>query len=223
MRQDLRAITLCVLFALVVYMTGCKNPRKIPDNFDYGHWTGTTYRNDFFGFELTVPADWHISGDANAELREAMNTANELGFTNEKEAAKILKAAEVTTANLFMVARYTDEEATEKEAFNPNILSLAENISLPGKAVSQADYVQAFRQNATKTVPGLVILSEETKKIGNRDFTSLRASFGIQGVVIQQEHLIRLEKGFALVFALTWVDDQEKTKLDDIMATLSWL
>ena len=64
MKKNSLAIAVVVLLLAVISVPGCNraNSRKIPKDFDYGTWTGTTYRNDFFGFSITVPEGWHVTG-----------------------------------------------------------------------------------------------------------------------------------------------------------------
>jgi len=217
-------LTLAVVMLLlaVVSMPGCKRkiPNAIPKNFDYGSWTDTTYRNDFFGFSISAPKNWTISGQE--EIKAIMDEAQKMDFVNQKELEKQRKIADVTSANLFFAKRYTDEEALELEEFNPNLMLLVENISLPGKKIDLAQYVVICRQNLQKSVPSLVIKSQSNKKIGGQDFTSLQIQMTVEGVPISQEHLICLKNGFALLFGLTYMDDSDKKQMDDIMATLKW-
>ncbi|MCL2347878.1 MAG: hypothetical protein FWC50_06395, partial [Planctomycetaceae bacterium] len=62
MKKFSTIITVVFLFFTLVTTTGCPPSRKIPKDFDYGNWTGSTYKNDFFGFSITVPESWHIFG-----------------------------------------------------------------------------------------------------------------------------------------------------------------
>ena len=166
------------LFAAAVCVTGC-NPRKIPANFDYGSWTGSTYRNDFFGFSISVPKDWHIAGKE--EMKALTQESQNMDFVNKEEMKKMAKIAEITTAKLFMASRYTDEEAAKKEGGNPNIAVVAENLAASG-VTDRAKYVSLARQNIKQTVPGAVIKSETTKMIGGREFSSMNIELNIQGV-----------------------------------------
>jgi len=224
MKKFALTFVIAMLLYAVVSVPGCdksrKIPNKIPTNFDYGSWTESTYRNDFFGFSVTVPKNWHISGQE--EIKAIIEEGKNLDFMNKKEAEKQLKIAEVTTANLFMVARYTEEESMEKEESNPNIVLAAENISLPGKKIDHTQYINIYRQNLPKSIPSLVIKSQTNKMIGGQEFTSLQMQFTLEGMTISQEHLICVKNGFAILFGLTFLDDSDKQQLDDIMATLKW-
>jgi len=211
-----------VLLFTVISMPGCNKTRKIPKDFDYGTWTGSTYRNDFFGFSITVPEGWYVSGEA--EMKSIMKEGQALleDVTNKAEMKKQMKMADISTANLFMAARYSTEKAIELEESNPNIVLIAENLASVGQKTDRAKYVNLLRQNLTKSMPGVVIKSETTKSIGGQEFTALQIQFSTQGILISQEHLVCVKNNFAVIFGLTALDDSEKKQLDDIMATLKW-
>jgi len=221
MKKKCFSLTFVFLLFVTIYSSGCNNSRKIPKDFDYGSWIGSTYKNDFFGFSITVPKDWYIAEkeEMKAAIKEGLEELQNANLSNEKEMKRVTKIAEITTANLFAVSRYSEEEALEKEEFNPNIMSLAEK--LPAK-VDRAQYVKITRQNLSKALPNFVVKSETTKMIGGLEFASLEIEFEMYGIPFYQEHLVSLKNGFAVLFGLTWVDDSDKEQLDAIMATLTW-
>ena len=208
------------LFFAVISLPGCDNPRKIPKDFDYGTWTGSTYKNDFFGFSITMPENWHIANKE--EVKALMQEGQEAEFFNKDEVKKITKKAEITTANLFFASRYTTEQSIEEEVFNPNINLVVENLASAGNKIDRAKYVKIFRQNITKMAPGSQIKSETTKTLGGKEFTSLLLEINTEEFTFYIESLVCLEKNFAFAFALIWFDDEEKEQLDAIMATLKW-
>ena len=219
------AFVVTVLLCAIVTMPGCNKPRtipnKIPTDFDYGSWTGSTYRNDFFGFSITVPENWYVSGKE--EIKALIETGRDvLDISSNEEIARQAKIADVTNANLFFTARYSNEEAAEREVSNPNIILIAENLSSLGKKIERGEYVTAVRQNLSKTIPGVIFKSQLSKTIGGREFTSLQVQFNIEETTVYQEQLICLKNDFALLFGLTTLDDSEKPQLDDVMATLKW-
>ena len=225
MKRITIAFVVTVLLFAVVTMPGCNNsrkiPNKIPTDFDYGSWTGSTYRNDFFGFSITVPENWYVSGKE--EMKAIIETGRDmLDISSNEEMSKRAKIADVTSANLFFTARFSNEEAMEREVSNPNIVLIAENLSSLGKKIERGEYVTAMRQNLGKAIPGLIIKSQHNKTIGGHEFTSLQVQFSIEGTTINQEQLLCLKNDFALCFGLTTLDDSEKKQLDDIMATLKW-
>ena len=200
------AFTVVAILFAVVTMPGCNKSRKIPKDFDYGSWTGSTYRNDFFGFSITVPEDWHIAGKE--EMKALLEDAE----------------ADASTAGLFYTARYSADDfmKNENEDFNPNIVLIVENLSLPGRKIDTTKYVSLYRKNLSPAMPGHAIQSETNKTIGGQEFTSLQSQSNFEGIHISQEHLICVKNNYAVIFVLTTLDDSEKPQLDDIMATLKW-
>lgn len=217
------AVAVAVLLFAAVSMPGCDNFQNIPnipENFDYGSWTDSTYRNDFFGLSITVPKDWYISGkeEADALFEEVLET----DIVNKKEVERVKKITDITSANLFLTSRYSVEEAVEKGVFNPNIVLTVENISSSGPKIDRATYVKLARQHLVKGMPGIVFKSQTNKTVGGQEFTSLQTELHTENVVVFQEYLVCLKNGFAVLFCLTSFEDSEKESLDAIMTTLKW-
>ena len=203
------------LSCIAVLGAGCSNnSRKIPENFDYGNWTDSTYRNDFFGFSITLPEGWNV---ASAEEFEADIRAGRDILAMSEDAKKRMKAADITTANLFHVSQYTQEEA-EKAGTNSAITSLAENLSKQNINLQQ--YAELTRRNLAQSLQNVVITPGVNRTIGGREFAVTEIKFTAFGV--QQEQLLCLKNGFGVCFGVTWTEDSEKKLLDDIMATLKW-
>ncbi len=212
-------IVVFLLFVLLL-ATGCNNSRKIPSNFDYGYWDGSTYENDFFGMSITMPEDWHIAGKE--EIEATGQDFENADFVDKKVMERTSKLVELTTADLFMVSRYTSDEAEEKEESNPTIGLIIEKLAFPGNLMSRAEYVEMSRKNLAKSIPGIVIKSETTKTINGQEFTSISVEFVAYEILIHQEYLICLKNNYALLFVTAWLNDSEKKQLDSIMDTLVW-
>jgi hypothetical protein len=207
-----------LLLVTVFHTTGCGS-RKIPADFDYGNWTGSTYQNDFFGFSITVPEDWHIM--EKEEMTAVRQSTPDADFVNKEKMKEVAELADITVADLFSAKRYTTEEAATKEGIsNTFIVARAEN--LPSLITTREQYVELTRQVIVEISPNMVIKSETDTSIGGMEFSSLKTELHVDGICIFQETLICLKSGFCLFFHLTWSDDSEKEQLDAIMATLKW-
>ena len=207
------AVCLCVVF----YTVGCTDDRRLPlpADFDYGSWVGSTYRNDFFGFSITVPEDWYISEIARTEsfIREDMPDAV---FVNRDKAKEIREELNTTYAVLFHILRYSREEAERKNVINPNIVLMVESVG----RIDRSEYVEKSRQNLSELIPSVIVKSETNKILGGKEFMSLEYEFVVQGISLRAENLISMGNGFALNFTLVAVDSIGKELLDNIMATL---
>jgi len=213
--------TAIFLFNVVVFDLGLFNSRKMPKDFDYGSWYGSTYKNDFFGFSITLPQDWHIVGDEEYKVR--MQVMLDADFVDKDKMKKIVKNTDITTAKLICANRYTEEEAMEKEDFNSNFLLMSENLSHDRKKYDLAEYVKVYHQKIGRAVRGVTVISESRKMIGGREFASMKISLEIHdGITLYQEHLIHVKNDFALLFFLGWLNDSDKEQLDAIMDTLKW-
>jgi hypothetical protein len=195
------------------------NSQRVPTDFDYGSWVGSTYKNDFFGFSITIPENWYIleKEERKASMKAGAEELKNANIFDKDEMERVTKITEITTANLFHVG-YPAEEAMEEES-NRNLILSVEKV--PEK-INRAQYVKITRQNFTKLSPNLVIKSETNKTIATQEFASLEIEFEVYGIPVYQEHLICLKNGFAVFFVLTWLENSDKEQLDAIMATLVW-
>ena len=209
------------LFNIVVFDFGFFKSRKMPKDFDYGRWSGSTYKNNFFGFSITFPNDWHIAGEEEIKAR-VQAVQNEDFVVDKDRMKKIIKSMGITNALLIYAARYTEEEAIEKEVCNLTFGLMVVNLSNDGIKYDLAEYVKAYRQKIGKSISGVTVKSENKKMIGGREFASMKIEFVMHGIPTYQEHLIYVKNDFALVFLVGWLDDSDKEQLDAIMNTLKW-
>jgi len=220
MKKSIFVIAVAMLLFAAGSVQGSDDSRTVPTDFDYGSWADSTYRNDFFGFSIMVPEGWYFSGTEKIDaLREK---ASDAGFIDQKEVKRLNKVIDITGASLVMTSPYPPEEALKKKILNPNLVLMAENISLSEQEIDLAAYVEISRQNLSKAIPGIIIKSETVKTVGGREFTSLETQFSAANLTISQESLVCLMNGFALVITMTSFDEASKKQLDDIVATLAW-
>jgi hypothetical protein len=198
---------------------------EIPAEFDYGNWTDSTYQNDFFGFSITVPESWHITGKE--EMAAAFQKVPEMDYAEDyvdtDEMKEMSKVYDRLVAGLFTAKPYkTSEEAMANGSINPTISMSAENLSTL-MITTREQYMELAREAIVKITHNTVIKSETNITIGGMEFTSLKMELNVDGVgCIHTETLFYLKNGYVLTISLVWVFDFEKEQLDDIMATLQW-
>src|SRR4051812_32072429 len=114
-----------LLFIALTTLTACNKSTPITEveGFDYGRVRNDKYTNTFFNIEMNVPKGWSIQDDT--QRKEIMKQGGEEVFKDDDKMKKVLKASEITTANLFMA--FAKKPGTNVE-YNSNILLLAENI-----------------------------------------------------------------------------------------------
>ncbi|MDR0328095.1 MAG: hypothetical protein LBI05_07370 [Planctomycetaceae bacterium] len=230
MKKVSDAVMIAYLLFAILSLTSCNSREipvnidssKIPENFDYGTWTGTTYHNDFFGFSITIPAYWHISSKDEMEGNRAdmLQGAEKFSYIDPEEANKAAKITEATTAVLFNVTCYTEDEAITQGVSNQSITLVACNLS--GIRMSLEEYAEINREQLSQMMPDAVIKLGTNKTIGGTEFAVLNGEINLHGIHAHQEFLFCLKNNYGMTFSMAWVFDWEKEQFDDIMATLTW-
>ena len=194
-------ITLNVIYAIIggIYLI-----LKIYPNSgmfsDYNSWNGKSFRNDFFGFSLNIPKNWHV---------EKMRFSPEL-FKESTNSFMIL----------FIASRYDIEEAINKKLKFPVITLEAEKIT--NYETNLVEYIERHNADIFRRTSSVIFQPVTEREIGGKHFTSLNSEIPIIGHNAKREILLSHDKGFALRFTLYWQEDSEKQELDKILSTLKW-
>lgn len=220
MNQSLKALLLIVT---VLSFSACKKeptPANIKEieGFDYGRMRNNTYINTFFNIKMDVPKDWQIQDDA--QKKELMDAGRDavLKNKNDEKVKAAIKASEVTSANLFTAFAPIQDTVP----FNHNLIILAENVGQFAFEVTPEVYLA----NANKTLrsSGLDIIQMDnsyTKKtLNGKDFYEMNIVNHVQGLNIHQSYLVTIEKGFALGFIYSYLDDTQKAEIEKVINTL---
>ncbi len=113
---------------LFSFTTMSFNIQDRPKKFDYGEIENGIYSNKFFDMKMILPDKWIFQ--SNKEISELMKSGEKLITGNDEKLKSMLKAAKITTANLFAGFKYEKGAPVD---FNPSILLVAENLkSNPG-------------------------------------------------------------------------------------------
>jgi hypothetical protein len=214
----MRLITSLLVILLFV---GCKQSAKIPDDFDYGKIESGIYKNNYFDFELPVPANWSVQ---NKEQVEQIKKLSEdmIGEKN-KDLASQLKASEINYASLLTVFKYALDSAVAGE-FNPSFALVAENLKNAPTIKSGKDYlVQAqtlMRQSGLtySFEPGF-----SSERLGNKDFDRMNVVMTVRGVDVQQSYYAILDKRFALAIVVSYGNDEQKQALKEVVSKIKFM
>jgi len=193
--------------------TSCQ--RNIPDNFDYGSVENNTYKNKFFGMTLEIPEGWDIQSDA--EQQALQNEAQKV--IDNKEFDKMMKTAEITSADLLMASQFDTQTHTDPEILNSNFVLTAENIGiLPIK--DGKEYLDATRK-AMKDGQMPVKTNAETKsiEIDGKTFYYFDAVMTMNGMDIKQRYMATIINKFSLIYVATYGTEEQLEKLMDVLKT----
>jgi len=207
---------------MVIALAGCKNQPDFPENFDYGKTENGVYRNDYFKFELPVPADWKIQNKQQQE--EIQKLGYELMEKGNEDLAKKIKASEVTSANLIMAFKY-DQDDTVVVNFNPSILLQAQSVRNIRGVKDGEDVLEQVKSQLLSTNSGYKVDTEvTTEKIGPHTFYVMQAYNPYGGMVdVTQRFYATIDKGFALTAILSFEGKEQQKELLSIFNKLKFL
>ena len=195
---------------LLLAIAGCKQQ---PKDFDYGKIEKGVYTNNYFDFEIPVPANWAVQNKD--QVQQLQKTGEELVSGNDKELGAKIKAANVRTAMLLTVFKNKTDAVTDK--FNSSFIILSENLGgMPVKKGS--DYLahaKAIMQQSNMSYQFAPDYS--TEKVGNKEFDRMDVSLGGQGQNVQQSYYSMIDKNFALSIIISYGDDEQKAELKKII------
>lgn len=201
---------------LILIAGGCKQSPGMPDNFDYGTIDKGFYKNEFFGMEIPVTG-WHVQSKNEME-QIVKKGAEEVGKKNKKLASE-LKANQVKTASLLMMFKYPGDSAVlEIDEFNSSFVLMAENIREHIRIRTSTDYLDELKKELKKMGMDFQVSHYySARKIGDREFDVLRVSTNTSEGEVTQLYCCAVEKGFAIVIALSFVGDQQEEELTNLI------
>lgn len=195
---------------LLLALSGCKQQ---PKDFDYGKIENGVYTNNYFDFEIPVPANWAVQNKE--QEQQLQKKGEELISGSDKELGAKIKAANVRTAILLTVFKNKTDAVTDK--FNSSFIILSENLGgMPVKKGS--DYLAHAKEIMQQSNMSYQFAPDySTEKIGNKQFDRMDVSLGGQVQNVQQSYYSMIDKNFALSIIISYGDDQQKAELKDII------
>lgn len=193
---------------------------KLPsEKIDLGVLKNKTYKNDFFGFEITAPANWFALTDGfNLKTQDEIK---EYLAGSDQEMKKLVDRDLVT--NLNFVTFYKNNP-NEYLGFNPNIIVGARNLKdEPYIKTIQDDLKQTIsflkQSNINESGIEIISLNDEFREyyFGKKKFYVLDASFNFKGTIINQEVFSTIHDGFSFSMILSYDEDLSKKELYNIL------
>ena len=168
---------------LIAITTSSYNANAQPDNFDYGRVENGIYLNDYFNFQIILPANWIVQSKEQTE--HIVDTGKKLMAGDDDNMKAMLAASEINSANLLAAFQY--EVGTSVE-YNPNIMLVAENIRNAPGVKNGSDYLFQARRIIENSQFKYDYLSTEFEKetIGGAEFYKMYARLNYMGLEIKQ-------------------------------------
>jgi hypothetical protein len=216
MKVCLKLVGSLLLASLIFLMLCSANKKTKP--FDYGRIENGKYLNSFFGLEITLPSDWILL--TKAQLQNLTEKGKKLLAGDNERMKKIVKAADVDDANLFGVFKYEMGAAVN---YNPNLILVAANLKNSPGVKTGDDYLFHARK-LLKQSQLYDYIDEECEKeiINNQEFYLMSAYIKAMGLNLKQTYYATVRNGFALMVAISFIDDEEKDNLEKTVKSIKF-
>lgn len=207
-----------LFFLLAMILISCNDSNKIPENFDYGKVENGVYKNNFFDFDLPIPADWHV--ESKEQMAQIGEEGRKIVAEHNKELAEKIKADEISSATLLSVFKYRDDTVTGQ--FNPSFGMIAENLGKVSGVRNGKDYLEKVKALMEKSgIPYHFAPDFTTEKLGNKDFTLMELTAKYKGDVdVNQLYYCCVEKKFAISLIASFGNDEQKKELLRILSNI---
>jgi hypothetical protein len=179
-----------------------------------GSIVGSTYRNSYFGLQLTFPRGWVVQGDEAKERMKEMGKSMAVTKSQSEKAAT--DAAVERSANLLTVSKLPLGTAGQ---FNALLTCVAEPLPL---AMPRAMYMARLKESLLNmTVPVTVEEEGGSETINGVQFSTLTIMMNPPASLpAQQKYYITIRKGYALGFVSTIFSESDAEAMNGIMKSI---
>lgn len=217
MKKRLALLTLAVLLA-VSLLSGCKAKTITTGSFDT-----LNYHNDFFGLTLKMPDGWSIA--TRDQIKDAYGVTDAAVGSDNRSTEKSLNIASQPKLYLGLATKHAYGYT---ESFNANITMSCENLALEGITVTKPeDYLKLTQQMSLSSLQTSGIDTQmhfgdtTTQTIGGAPFAVNDCTVTMSGLSFNQRQLVTLQKGYALIFTLTWNDNSELAEMQNTVNSIA--
>jgi len=207
-----------LLFIATLSLTACNKATPVDEieGFDYGTVAKDRYINRFFDIRMDIPRQWIVQD--NQQNKALMERGREVA---SKDAAMkdIVKASEITTVNI--LTAFTKKPGTVP--FNANLMLVAENVHQHPSVTNGAIYLETANKLLRSSQVDLIQVDNSFPKkvIGGKDFYEMNIVMHVKNLDVHQTYLVTIEKGFALAFIYSYLDENQKAEIEKQVYTLS--
>ena len=210
--------TICTaqILVLTLLFIGCS--KKAGDEIDFGTLSNSVYRNEYFGFSVTLPKDWSVQ-DQQAQ-RRLMKKGAQLVAGDDQNLKAMVKASELQTVNLFAVFEHP---VGSPVAYNPSIMAMAEIVrELPGIKRGKDYLFQARQVLEAGQIQVSFPKDYYSERLGGIEFDVMELEISVRGKTIKQKYYATIQKGYALCFIVSFTNDDEAASLQRILNSITY-
>lgn len=215
-----RLLGVCAIVALALSACARKEPgQAVQEEVGPGRLEGRTWAHDYFGVTLSVPDDWHIFSEE--EKQQISSTGTDLLAGDDQNLRRQLEAAAPRTLTLLGISRHP---LGTPVLFNPNLVIIAERIGgMPGIR-SGSDYLNLMQQSIGRSQIQMTFDPvEPNARIGPITADRISSSMQMGPMQIRQRIYAALKGDYALVFTLSYVDEEQLDALETLCSSIQGL
>jgi hypothetical protein len=185
-----------------------------------GTITDSTYKNDYFGMRLMIPAGWTIY---DAQGRRVLIEQGRQQFTNnEKSLQEQLDAGISRTVNLLTISKLAQGDSGIENAI---FICGAEFVPKTASSATATghDYLTEVKRLLGLTkIPYKLGDPVRSEKINGTDFALLTVSSESPRGEVRQKYYAIMKKGYAIFFISTYINEADLAVMDKLMSSLKF-
>lgn len=169
-----------------------------------------------FGLVANAPTgSYVVIGD---DLRRMFGIAVDIAAGDNAQLSGELKKSIVNTHPIAGIFRH---DVSMPSSDNPNVLIMAEDVSVVPAIKSGGDYLTSTRTLMSRTAASYEFdEAKQAEMIGGRSFERMDVTINVQGVTKMQRYYARKEGKYILCLIVTLPEDPSSTFTDDILASV---
>jgi hypothetical protein len=184
---------------------------------DEGTVVGSTYTNEYFGLQLTIPEGWRIADKASAQKIDQLGADLVAGDSAEKRAQ--LREAASKNINMLTMGKLIAVGGVSESA-----LLIVGAEAVPAWLVkTPQEYVgQARRLLQSSAMPVKVEEGTRSETIGGVEFIVLDVSSEQPSGLVKQHYYTTLKKGYALFIISTYASNQSSEAIEEVLKSVKF-
>jgi hypothetical protein len=205
------------ILVAALLVAGCNRGAEHKKILDLGKVENSVYSNDYFNIQVSIPEGWIVQKQE--QVKEGVTEHNEKVKAENKELGEQIEAGMQQTVYLLTVFQY---EIGTVVSFNPSFMLVGEKLSATASLMDARGYLtqsgELLKQSGRYTVD-----DEFTPMtIGGKQFYSMNATMNASGINLNQQFIVAIMDGYALVFILTFNDDEQLNTLQQTLASVKF-
>jgi hypothetical protein len=191
---------------------------ELPLRPDAGRVVGSTYANDYFGFQLTIPEGWRVAD--NAASRQLNEDGAALVAGDSAERREQLREAVAKNVNLITMGKMI----TAASGASESVVLIVGAEAVPAWLIkTPQEYIgQARRLLQSSAMKVNVAEGTRSETIGGVEFAVLDVSSEQPGMVVRQHYYATLKKGYALFIISTFASEPAAQAIGEVLKTVKF-